>query len=37
MALYGASVEYALHCLLYLADAAEQTRIPSQDLAQFQA
>lgn len=36
MALYGASVEYALHCLLYLADAAEQTRIPSQDLAQFQ-
>jgi Rrf2 family protein len=36
MSLYGASVEYGLHCLLYLVDAPEGVRPSSRDLAEFQ-
>jgi len=36
MSLYGASVEYGLHCLLYLADPPEGVRPSSRDLAEFQ-
>jgi Rrf2 family protein len=36
MSLYGASVEYGLHCLLYLVDPPEGVRPSSRDLAEFQ-
>ena len=36
MALYSASVEYGLHCLLYLVDASTDAWISSVDLAEFQ-
>jgi Rrf2 family protein len=36
MSLYGASVEYGLHCLLYLVDAPQGVRPSSRDLAEFQ-
>jgi Rrf2 family protein len=36
MSLYGASVEYGLHCLLYLVDSPEGVRPSSRDLAEFQ-
>ena len=36
MALYGASVESGLHCLLYLVDADDNGRPSSKDLAEFQ-
>jgi Rrf2 family protein len=36
MSLYGSSVEYGLHCLLFLADAPEGNPPSSRDLAEFQ-
>ena len=36
MALYGSSVEYGLHCLLYLVDASEDACPSARDLAEFQ-
>jgi Rrf2 family protein len=36
MSLYGASVEYGLHCLLYLVDPPQGVRPSSRDLADFQ-
>jgi len=36
MSLYGSSVEYGLHCLLYLADPKEKSLASSKDLAEFQ-
>ena len=36
MSLYGASVEYGLHCLIYLVDPPEGARPSSRDLAEFQ-
>ena len=36
MALYGASVEYGLHCLLHLVDVGDGVRPSSRDLAEFQ-
>ena len=36
MSLYGAGVEYGLHCLLYLVDPPEGVRPSSRDLAEFQ-
>jgi Rrf2 family protein len=36
MSLYGASVEYGLHCLLYLVDPPDGVRPSSRDLAEFQ-
>jgi Rrf2 family protein len=36
MSLYGASVEYGLHCLLCLVDPPEGVRPSSRDLAEFQ-
>lgn len=36
MSLYGASVEYGLHCLLYLIDPPAGVRPSSRDLAEFQ-
>ncbi|MBI2801583.1 MAG: Rrf2 family transcriptional regulator [Gammaproteobacteria bacterium] len=36
MALYSASVEYGLHCLLYLVDASGSAKASSNDLAEFQ-
>ncbi len=36
MSLYGSSVEYGLHCLLYLADSTEDSPPSSRDLAEFQ-
>jgi Rrf2 family protein len=36
MSLYGSSVEYGLHCLLYLADAPDGPSPSSRDLAEFQ-
>lgn len=36
MSLYGASVEYGLHCLLYLVDPTEGVRPSSRELAEFQ-
>ena len=36
MSLYGSSVEYGLHCLLYLADAPGGSPPSSRDLAEFQ-
>ena len=36
MGLYGARVEYGLHCLLYLVDPPEGVRPSSRDLAEFQ-
>ena len=36
MSLYGSSVEYGLHCLLYLADAPDGSSPSSRDLAEFQ-
>ena len=36
MALYSASVEYGLHCLLYLVDASGNAKASSNDLAEFQ-
>jgi hypothetical protein len=36
MALYGSSVEYGLHCLLYLADASGEAKASSAGLAEFQ-
>ncbi len=36
MSLYGSSVEYGLHCLLYLADQPEDSPPSSRDLAEFQ-
>lgn len=36
MSLYGASVEYGLHCLLYLVDAPQDMLPSSRDLAEFQ-
>jgi Rrf2 family protein len=36
MSLYGAAVEYGLHCLLYLVDPPEGVRPSSRDLAEFQ-
>jgi Rrf2 family protein len=36
MALYSASVEYGLHCLLYLADASSTAKASSLDLAEIQ-
>ncbi len=36
MALYSASVEYGLHCLLYLADASSTAKVSSLDLAEIQ-
>lgn len=36
MALYGSSVEYGLHCLLYLVDAPDGASPSARDLAEFQ-
>jgi Rrf2 family protein len=36
MSLYGAGVEYGLHCLLYLVDPPEGVRPSSRELAEFQ-
>jgi Rrf2 family protein len=36
MSLYGAGVEYGLHCLLYLVDPPHGVRPSSRDLAEFQ-
>ena len=36
MSLYGASVEYGLHCLLYLVDLPQEVVPSSRDLAEFQ-
>lgn len=36
MALYGSSVEYGLHCLLFLIDPPGETKFSSADLAEFQ-
>src|SRR5215470_1745430 len=36
MSLYGASVEYGLHCLLYLVDPPQGVVPSSRDLAEFQ-
>ena len=36
MALYGSSVEYGLHCLLYLVDASGEAKASSVDLAEIQ-
>src|SRR5215510_9950094 len=36
MSLYGAGVEYGLHCLLYLVDPPDGVRPSSRDLAEFQ-
>jgi len=36
MSLYGSSVEYGLHCLLYLVDPPEGRPFSSKDLAEFQ-
>jgi Rrf2 family protein len=36
MSLYGAAVEYGLHCLLYLVDPPEGVRPSSRELAEFQ-
>ncbi len=36
MSLYGSSVEYGLHCLLYLVDREEDLLPSSKDLAEFQ-
>ena len=36
MALYGSSVEYGLHCLLFLVDPPGETKFSSADLAEFQ-
>jgi Rrf2 family protein len=36
MALYSASVEYGLHCLLYLVDASADAKTSSADLAELQ-
>lgn len=36
MALYSASVEYGLHCLLYLVDSSGTSRASSLDLAELQ-
>lgn len=36
MSLYGAKVEYGLHCLLYLVDPPDGVRPSSRDLAEFQ-
>ena len=36
MSLYGAGLEYGLHCLLYLVDPPEGVRPSSRDLAEFQ-
>lgn len=36
MSLYGASVEYGLHCLLYLVDPPDGVRPSSRDVAEFQ-
>ena len=36
MALYGASVEYGLHCLLYLVNSSADAKASSLDLAEFQ-
>ena len=36
MSLYGASVEYGLHCLLYLVDPPPGVTPSSRDLAEFQ-
>ena len=36
MAFYGSSVEYSLHCLLYLDAASEGTHLSSYDLAEMQ-
>lgn len=36
MSLYGSSVEYGLHCLLYLADTPDGNFPSSRDLAEFQ-
>ena len=36
MALYSSSVEYGLHCLLYLVDSNREVKTSSFDLAEFQ-
>ena len=36
MALYGSSVEYGLHCLLYLVDSSADAKASSVDLAELQ-
>jgi Rrf2 family protein len=36
VALYGSSIEYGLHCLLYLVDASGEAKASSVDLAEFQ-
>ena len=36
MPLYSTSVEYGLHCLLYLVDASGEAKASSFDLAEFQ-
>lgn len=36
MSLYGSSVEYGLHCLLYLVDPPAAEPLSSRDLAEFQ-
>ena len=36
MALYSSSVEYGLHCLLYLVDSSGNAKASSFDLAEFQ-
>lgn len=36
MALYSASVEYGLHCLLYLVGLSKDSKLSSLDLAEFQ-